>query len=165
MQTKSGRERIFCARFPSVGFLLTTSHLKRDTWSIKSFYYSINTLFVEPQLDGILEKWVFEYVKDEYSTMLSFGGTSKRFQFGHITGQLAFERLGNYVLRYNWFKLIFAATATCHIQPCSKSPQLLQIHYLKLKLCAKRVLAVREWFKMFFEKNEKKTFMALTTPL
>ena len=70
MQTKSGRERIFCARFPSVGFLLTTSHLKRDTWSIKSFYYSINTLFVEPQLDGILEKWVFEYVKDEYSTML-----------------------------------------------------------------------------------------------
>ena len=70
MQTKSGRERIFCVRFPSVGFLLTTSHLKRDTWSIKSFYYSINTLFVEPQLDGILEKCVFENVKNEYSTML-----------------------------------------------------------------------------------------------
>ena len=100
MQTKSGRERIFCVRFPSVGFLLTTSHLKRDTWSIKSFYYSINTLFVEPQLDGMLEKWVFEYVQD-----LSFGGTSKCFQFCHITGQLAFERLGNYVLCYNWFKI------------------------------------------------------------
>ena len=76
--------------------------------------------------------------------MLSFGGTSKRFQFGHITGQLAFERLGIIFYVIIGSKLIFAATATCHIQPCSKSPQLLQIHYLKLKLCAKRVLAVGE---------------------
>ena len=45
--------------------------------------------------------------------MLSFGGTSKRFQFGHITGQLAFERLGNYVLRYNWFKIDFRCD--CHV--------------------------------------------------
>ena len=52
--------------------------------------------------------------------MLSFGGTSKCFQFGHITGQLAFERLGNYVLRYNWFKidirwLLRPPTAICVI--------------------------------------------------
>ena len=40
-------------------------------------------------------------------------------------------------------------TADCHIQPCSGSPQLLYIHNIKLKLCAKRVLAVREWWNTF----------------
>ena len=28
------------------------------------------------------------------------------------------------------------------------------VYNIKLKLCAKRILAVREWFKMFFKQNE-----------
>ena len=39
-----------------------------------------------------------------------------------------------------------AVTADCHFYPCSKWPQLLYIHNVGVKLCAKRALAVRECF-------------------
>ena len=54
-------------------------------------------------------------------------------------------------------------TADCHIQPCSGSPQLLYTYNIKLKLCAKRVLAVKEWFwwsyaTLFMSISESGTF-------